>query len=121
MKLLATHHIAVLTTRFEEMERFYTETLGLPVTLRWDDVGILFIDVGSTTIELIRKDADERDRNVRAGFDHLALKVESVDEAYASLSALGVAFTGPPRDFKHVRIVFFTDPDGNILELVEER
>jgi catechol 2,3-dioxygenase-like lactoylglutathione lyase family enzyme len=57
MHLLGTHHVAILTTNFEALETFYTRTLGFPVTRRWDDAGIIFIDIGSTKVELIRKDA----------------------------------------------------------------
>ena len=53
MKLAGTHHVALRTPNFAEMERFYAQTLGFSITRRWDDVNIVFIDVGSTTIELI--------------------------------------------------------------------
>ena len=56
MQLKATHHVALLTRNFAELEVFYTETLGFPVTRRWDDVSIIFIEIGSTTIELIGRD-----------------------------------------------------------------
>ncbi len=48
MQVLATHHVAIYTPNFETLEAFYTETLGFPVTLRWDDANIIFIDVGRT-------------------------------------------------------------------------
>lgn len=123
MELVATHHVAVYTPQFEAMERFYTQTLGFPVTKRWDDVTIIFIDVGSTTIELIgRTPSDPNARphpvNEGVGFNHLALEVANVDEAFGELVAKGVNILSEPRDFKDVRIAFFSDPDGNPLELV---
>jgi glyoxylase I family protein len=102
------------------MERFYTETIGRPVTLRWDDVPIIFIDIGSTTIELIGRDHAPDMIAPDSGLYHLALQVSDVDTAYAELVAAGVNVTEAPRNFKHVRIAFFTDPDGNVLELVQD-
>ncbi len=121
MHLKATHHIGVRTQNMAAMEKFYSETLGFPVIKRWDDVDIIFIDIGSTTIELIgRTDAPEPE-STPAGLDHLALHVASVDEAYQELVAKNVRIRSEPKDFKDVRICFFFDPDGNVLELVEEK
>jgi catechol 2,3-dioxygenase-like lactoylglutathione lyase family enzyme len=120
MKLAGTHHVALRTPNFAEMERFYAQTLGFPITRRWDDVNIVFIDVGSTTIELIGRDDVTAGVAPTGGWDHLALHVESVDEAFQELVAKGVKIRSEPRDFQNVRIAFFFDPDGNVLELVED-
>ena len=130
MQLTATHHIGLRTPNFAAMEAFYTQTLGFPVTKRWDDVQIIFIDIGSTTIELIGRDTATADTKPTGGFDHLALHVANVERgnlkhrqpgAFAELVAKGVTIRSEPRDFKDVRIAFFQDPDGNVLELVESR
>ncbi len=90
------------------------------ITRRWDDVNIVFIDVGSTTIELIGRDDVTAGRvALTGGWDHLALHVESVDEAFQELIAKGVKIRSEPR-FVNVRTAFFFDPDGNVLELVED-
>ncbi len=125
MDLLATHHIAVYTPNFEAMEAFYTRTLGFPVTLRWDDAGIIFIDIGSTKLELIHKTQMAGTEPPHAldegiGFNHVALHVPSTDAAYTELVKAGVKVLREPSNFKTVRIAFFSDPDGNVLELVEE-
>ncbi len=126
MQPLGTHHVAVLTPNFEAMEAFYTQTLGFPVTRRWDDQSIIFVDIGSTTIELIGREAVEGQAQPHAlgqgvGINHIALHVASCDEAYRELNELGVEVLAEPRPFRdEVRIAFFADPDGNVLELVEE-
>ncbi len=120
MQLKATHHIALLTQNFAALESFYTETLGFPVTRRWDDVSIIFIDIGSTTIELIGRDNAPAPNSEPGAFNHLALHVEDVDAAYAELVAKGVRIRSAPGNFKDVRVCFFFDPDGNVLELVED-
>ncbi len=121
MQLTGTHHVALRTPNFAAMEAFYTQTLGFPVTKRWDDVTIIFIDIGSTTIELIGRDNVTANTVPTGGWDHVALHVASVDEAFAELVAKGVRIRSEPRDFQDVRIAFFFDPDGNVLELVESR
>jgi catechol 2,3-dioxygenase-like lactoylglutathione lyase family enzyme len=120
MKLKATHHVALLTRNFAEMEKFYTQTLGFPVTKRWDDVTIIFIDIGSTTIELIGSDTAPAANSEPGAFDHLALHVDDVDAAYQELVAKGIRIRSEPANFKEIRICFFYDPDGNSLELVED-
>jgi catechol 2,3-dioxygenase-like lactoylglutathione lyase family enzyme len=120
MELVGTHHVALFTDNFSTLEAFYTQTLGFPVVKRWDDVNIIFINVGSTTIELIGRDNRSGRVANQYGFDHLALHVADVDEAYAELSQAGIKFNGEPKSFQDVRIVFFNDPDGNLLELVED-
>ena len=121
MNISATHHIGVPTQNMDEMVRFYTETLGCPITRRWDDVNIVFVGIGSTTVELIGRET-ALPKDAPAGrIDHIALHVPSTDAAFQELTSKGVTFRDEPRDFKTVRIAFFFDPDGNVLELVEER
>ena len=120
MQLAGTHHVALFTQNFAALEKFYSETLGFPVTKRWDDVNIIFINVGSTTIELIGRDTAPAPNSEPGSFNHLALKVANVDEAYSELVAKGIKIKAEPKDFKDVRICFFFDPDGNTLELVQD-
>lgn len=120
MQLLATHHVALFTRNFAEMEKFYSQTLGFPITRRWDDATIIFINVGSTTIELIGRDTAPAPNSEPGAFNHLALHVANVDEAYQELLAKGIKIKAEPKNFKDVRICFFFDPDGNTLELVQE-
>jgi len=122
MRILSTHHVALTTRDFERLRAFYAQTLGLPLVGAFAGYNIVFLAAGSTTIELIEEEgpADGADR---AGWNHLALEVEDVDAAYAELAAHGVPFTVLPEDFPPeapaLRIAFFTDPDGNLVELVQ--
>lgn len=120
MKLKATHHVAIFTQNFAAMETFYSQTLGFPITLRWDDVTIIFFDIGSTTVELIGRDTAPPANSPAGAINHIALQVEDVDAAHAELVSKGVTIKSPPANFKNIRICFFLDPDGNTLELVED-
>jgi len=59
----------------------------------------------------------------RRGWQHLAWEVADVDAAYAELSARGIPFRVPPEGFPEqaptMRIAFFADPDGNLIELIQ--
>ncbi|RIK35417.1 MAG: hypothetical protein DCC57_23375 [Chloroflexi bacterium] len=121
MKLKGTHHVALRTPNFEAMEQFYSQTLGFPIVRRWDDKRIIFIDIGSTTIELIGREQATADTQPTGGWDHVALLVDNVDEAYTELVEKGVRIRSAPVDAGEVRIAFFFDPDGNVLELFEEK
>ncbi len=55
-----------------------------------------------------------------AGFRHLALRVEDLDDARAELTARGVNFVEPIKPAGGGgRVQFFRDPEGNLLHLVD--
>ena len=53
------------------------------------------------------------------GLRHLALTVTDFDADYERLKAAGVRFEGEPANVKGNRLVFFTDPEGNSLHLLQ--
>jgi methylmalonyl-CoA/ethylmalonyl-CoA epimerase/glyoxylase I family protein len=121
MRIVSTHHVALYTSHFAQLRGFYVEALGLPISGGFPGYNILFLGAGETTIELTE---DERAQpGSTGGWNHLAWEVEDLDQAYAELTARGVSFHVPPEDFPpenpSMRIAFFTDPDGNVLELLQ--
>jgi lactoylglutathione lyase len=125
MRILSTHHVALTTRDFERLRAFYAQTLGLPVVGAFAGYNIVFLAAGSTTIELIEEEGPGAGalHGPHGGWNHLALEVEDVDATYAELAARGVSFTVAPEDFPleapALRITFFSDPDGNLIELVQ--
>jgi glyoxylase I family protein len=121
MQLTGTHHVALVTPNYDRLRQFYCDLLGLPVAGAFRGRRILFLDAGSTTIELIER--DQASAGQAGGWAHLAFEVADVDATYAELTRQGVAFHVLPTDFPAdapaVRIAFFRDPDGNELELVQ--
>jgi glyoxylase I family protein len=120
MNITGTHHVALLTSNFAQMLTFYTEVLGMPVVGAFSGTTIVFLQAGSTTIELIER--ANYTAPLVGGWEHLAFTVPDVDAAYAELKALGVPFHVEPKnvpDPAEARIAFFKDPDGNILELFQ--
>lgn len=58
--------------------------------------------------------------NRLCGWRHLALRVESIEEARRELEAKGVQFPDPIKPAGGGgRVLFFRDPEGNLLHLVE--
>lgn len=121
MQITGTHHVALCTPNFEALHAFYVDTLGLAVVGGFPGRKIIFIDAGSTTIELIER--NEPLHPTRQGLVHFAFGVADLDAAYAELTAKGITFHVLPKLFPDeapsVRIAFFKDPDGNELELVQ--
>lgn len=121
MHVTGTHHIALFTSNLDRLRTFYVETLSLPQIGAFPGGRIIFIDVGSTTVEMIAR--DEWVDSDAGNWQHLAFEVASVDDTYAELTALGIAFHVEPKDVPaeaaSARIAFFRDPDGNNLELFQ--
>jgi catechol 2,3-dioxygenase-like lactoylglutathione lyase family enzyme len=122
---MRAHHIAIYTRDLPRLEAFYTQMLGFPVVRRWDDAGIVFVDAGGLWIELTRQDAPDDGTRPRAldqgvGINHLALRVDHVDQAFQHLAGIGVRVLAAPADYRNVRVAFLADPDGNVLELIED-
>lgn len=127
MKIRGVHHIAILTDDYEKSKRFYTEVLGFTVireTYRAErqsyklDLAI----AGSYQIELFSFPAfRERGSYPEAkGLRHLAFAVDDVEAAAAELRSKQVPVeTVRVDELTQKRFVFFTDPNGQPLELYE--
>ena len=128
MNIKAIHHIAILTDDYERSKRFYTAVLGFSIireTYRKErDSYKLDLSVGGRyQIELFSSpDYRERGSYPEAkGLRHLAFAVGDVEAAAAELQARGVSVE-PVRidELTRKKFVFFTDPNGQPLELYEE-
>jgi catechol 2,3-dioxygenase-like lactoylglutathione lyase family enzyme len=121
MKISGTHHVALCTPNFEKLCKFYVETLGLRQVGKFAGKNIIFVDAGSTTIEIIER-LEPMD-SARQGWVHFAFEVADIAQAHKELVAKGIAFHIEPKLFPEtepaVKLAFFKDPDGNELELVE--
>ena len=118
------HHLALLTPDLPRLEAFYTQALGLAVALRWDELGIVFLDAGGIQLELCRIDgagAPPHALDEGVGLNHVAFGVARLDATYAELLAHGARPVSPPQQYRSLRIAFLADPDGNVIELVEEK
>ncbi len=116
MAILHSHHFALKTPNYQALKTFYTETLGFDIVGTIPGKDIVFIDLGGTTIELISTDA-ELCPKCATGLVHMAFEVDDVDATFEDLKSKGVVFHVAPKGMGDIRMCFFTDPDGNELEL----
>src|SRR5262245_45669432 len=128
MKILRTHHVAIICSDYERSRRFYTTMLGLDVIseIYRAERQSFKLDLrlpDGTQIELFSfPDPPSRLTYPKAcGLRHLAFEVPDVAAAVAELEGQGVKVE-PVRVDEHTgrRFTFFADPDGLPLELYEQ-
>jgi catechol 2,3-dioxygenase-like lactoylglutathione lyase family enzyme len=103
---------------------FYRRFLGAELIGKATDEGA-DLDVLTGTIRIVRVAADApsstwEDDDRQRGFRHIGFKVHRLEPWTTPLLRAGVRFHIEPRDaVAGLRIAFFYDPDGTLLEFVE--
>jgi catechol 2,3-dioxygenase-like lactoylglutathione lyase family enzyme len=110
-----TDFVFLPVTGFEQAEAFYAGVLGLPCSARYGNgIGGEF-ETGSLTIQVI--DMAKIGREFAPSKGAIALHVDDVAGARATLEARGVKFDGEIVDSGVCHQAYFQDPDGNMLIL----
>ena len=127
MKILGTHHVAIICSNYEISKQFYTQILGLKIireTYRAERASFkldLALEDG-LQIELFSfQNAPPRPSYPEAcGLRHLAFKVKNLEPRVEHLNQHGVLTETIRHDeLTGKRFTFFSDPDGLPLELYE--
>jgi glyoxylase I family protein len=117
------HHVSLLIADLERALGFYQGLLGLPLDPQRPDLGYpgAWLQLGAQQIHLLQlpnPDAGQP-RPVHPGHDrHLAVSVPALEPLMQALEAAGIPYT---RSRSGRRALFCRDPDGNGVELVEQR
>ena len=127
MKLLRTHHVAIICSNYEASRRFYTQILGLEVLseVHRSERDSYKLDLrvsDNTQIELFSFPNPPRRPSYpeACGLRHLAFEVSDVAGAVKELQQHGVVVEEVRIDeYTGKRFTFFADPDGLPLELYE--
>jgi catechol 2,3-dioxygenase-like lactoylglutathione lyase family enzyme len=107
----------------EKARAFYTETLGVPVSVIDDEAGIMTLHLAGGRDTLIYRKPDF----TPATYTILNFEVDDVEAAVDALTERGVDFErydGMPQDEKGIMrglgpdIAWFRDPAGNIISVV---
>jgi catechol 2,3-dioxygenase-like lactoylglutathione lyase family enzyme len=108
--------VSVPTRDLERSNAFYGETLGLRRSVYHPERNFGEYETGTITLGVIdpeRMGVGSFQANINA----IALHVEDVAEARATLEERGVSFFGDTLDTGVCHMAFFADPDGNALML----
>jgi methylmalonyl-CoA epimerase len=130
--ILKIAHIGVAVKSVEEVEKLYSEVLGLPITGREvsPDNKVSFIPLGDTAIELLESvqpdGAIARHIEKRGeGIHHIALEVDNIESALEEMKSKGMTLIDQkPRRGAHDAKIAFLHPKGThgvLLELCESK
>jgi catechol 2,3-dioxygenase-like lactoylglutathione lyase family enzyme len=106
---------------------FYRDVLGLPVTMRFDDAAFLQTGPDSTLILFDRAKLQVRQSAIphhgAEGAGHVALAIEHdcVEEWRQRLNRHGIAIEHEQRWPQGTYSLYFRDPAGNSVELIDNR
>jgi len=99
MKILKVDHIGVAVKSIEEALKLYEGVLGLKLeeveTVEEQNVKVAFLPVGDTEIELLESTSPDGPiakyiEKKGEGMQHVAFRVENIEEALKTLKAKGV-------------------------------
>jgi len=111
-------HTAIASRDIAALAEWYVSNLGFTINYKSDNAIFVRAENG-TMLELIHADDDRGPQTMKTqGIRHLALSVGAFEPALARLREKNVEFLGEPMESKGNRVVFFSDPEGNILHLL---
>lgn len=112
-------HFAIASPDPKRLADWYAANLEFETV--FDYAGNYFVEArNGALIEIVPSEGDRPVSAVRTpGMRHIAISVADFDAAYSHLKMHGVAFAGEPYENQGNRLVFFTDPDGNLIHLIQ--
>lgn len=119
---LGIDHPAIAAKDPVALTKWYCDVLGYEVFAQNDKFAFVIKAPDGSFIEVMPEDGSPRPkRNVSTpGWSHLALRVSDMDKAIAALDKHQVAWMGPEFEaFGGGRIRNFSDPEGNMVQIVE--
>jgi glyoxylase I family protein len=119
---LGIDHPAIAAECVESLTKWYCDVLGYEVFARTERPVYIIKAPDGTFIEVMPVDDSPRPNRSTCtpGWSHLALRVSDFDVAVAALDAHNVVWETP--EFEAVgggRIRNFTDPEGNLLQILQ--
>ena len=105
--------VTVFVKDYPAAHEFYGEKLGLEHSVDYEKIPAGEFETGSLTLQLM--DAASVGQKFEPSGHPIALHVDDVEAARASLESQGVEFFGETIDSGVCHMAFFKDPDGNAL------
>lgn len=112
-------HFAIASPNPKRLAEWYASTLEFEITFEY--AGNYFVEArNGGLIEIIPADGERGQSGMRTpGMRHIAIAVKEFDAARTQLAEQGVKFEGEPYENQGNRLVFFKDPDGNLIHLIQ--
>ena len=107
--------VTIPTQNLDRAVEFYGTTLGLERSVYRPENNFAEFETHAVTLSVVV--AEKFGFDFRPNPNPLALHVEDVAAARATLESRGVSFTGDILDTGVCHMAFFADPDGNALML----
>ena len=132
MKIVKIDHLGIAVNSIDQGRSFWTDVLGLPYegseTVAEQKVTTAFFPVGESEVELLESTAPDGPvakfiEKRGQGFQHVAFRVENIDEALAELKAKGIRLIDetPRIGAGGAKIAFLhpKDTNGVLVELCQ--
>jgi len=116
----AIDHVEVFVGNIEVAAKWYADVLGLKETMRWKPVPVM-IGAGATKLALFRRNSARAPSagplRISEGWRRVAWLTDKTgfEAAKKHLESRGIQFG--EQDHEMSRSMYFTDPDGNPLEI----
>ncbi|SRR5712692_5611417 len=114
MRLGKLPYVTLWAVKFDEIQKLYRDTLGLPVVE--ENTNFIMFDTKGSRLAFHRlTKASKLDRQTV----ELHLEVDDVDEVYSALQRKGLKFDDRPANRPWgTRVASFRDPEGYTVEIV---
>ncbi len=111
-------HFAIASPNPQRLAEFYVDYLDFEITYAYS--GNYFVQAkDGSLIEIVPSEGERPETAFRTpGMRHIAIAVTDFDAAYGQLAGQGLKFEGEPYTNEGNRLVFFKDPDGNLVHLI---
>ncbi|MDQ2844688.1 MAG: VOC family protein [Acidobacteriota bacterium] len=118
MMFTGIEHFAIASPNPKRLAEWYVATLEFEISYEY--AGNYFVEApDGALIEIIPAEGERAENSVRTpGMRHIAIAVQDFEGAQRQLASQGVKFEGEPYENQGNRLVFFKDPDGNLLHLI---
>jgi glyoxylase I family protein len=130
-------HVGLSVEDLDALAAWYSSALGLVEQARFSYAigrrqvtGALLRSTDGWRLELQQCEGSEPGQPAsplealrRQGLGHFCLRIADIDEAFALLVERGAGVSLPPTasPLNGMRISYLTDPEGNLIELLEQR
>lgn len=119
-------HVAITVQDMARSVEFYTKKLGFSITRKAETptTNIVFVGKGSAQLELFEiKEGQAKEvpplEADEIGIKHIAFNVDDLESIVEEYRKKGVEFTSEIRRSGARSHIFFKDPDGIILQLLQ--